>query len=222
MLSDEKERREYDKFIKYGGDSSGQYKRSTGDYRSGPHKDPFAQFNDLFENDPFFKEAFKPLEDLFNTVNWADFDGSNNGGNNNRASGNSRRQGNKAKDVDESKNTAGGWFWNIAKEFMPNVNIQTTTSSTTNYGGTTSHSSTSRSYGSGNNRQQRRSRSSSSSTYTSKSTRMTIENGQRVLIQSMEKDGNKIEEKYVGDTLVERTINGVKEDIGRIGQGGEF
>jgi len=36
----------------------------------------------------------------------------------------------------------------------------------------------------------------------------------------LEKDGNKIEEKYIGDKLIERKINGMKEDIGRIAGGG--
>ena len=56
----------------------------------------------------------------------------------------------------------------------------------------------------------------SSTTYTSRSTRTVIENGRRVTIQSLEKDGNKIEEKYIGTNLVERTINGQPERIGRI------
>ena len=56
----------------------------------------------------------------------------------------------------------------------------------------------------------------SSSTYTKKTIRTVIENGRRVTIHSLEKDGEKIEEKYVGTELVGRTINGVAEQIGRI------
>ncbi len=40
-------------------------------------------------------------------------------------------------------------------------------------------------------------------------------------IQSLEKDGNKIEEKYIGEKLIERKINGRNEDIGQIVAGGE-
>ncbi|KAL7523731.1 hypothetical protein ACHAWF_000644, partial [Thalassiosira exigua] len=106
-----------------------------------------------------------------------------------------------------------GWVLNKVKDYMPNVDIKLTTS--TSSGG--SHSSTSRSYGSRNRR------SGGSSTYTSRSTRTVIQNGQRVTIQSLEKDGNKIEEKYINNQLIERKVNGLKEDIGKIGQGsGEF
>ena len=46
------------------------------------------------------------------------------------------------------------------------------------------------------------------------------ENGRRVTIQSLEKDGNKIEEKYIGEELIERKINGVIDK--RIEAGHEF
>jgi hypothetical protein len=46
-----------------------------------------------------------------------------------------------------------------------------------------------------------------------------IENGRRVTIQSLEKDGNKIEEKYVGETLVERKINGDVDYVHQIAGG---
>jgi hypothetical protein len=55
----------------------------------------------------------------------------------------------------------------------------------------------------------------------SRSTSTIIQNGQRITVQSLEKDGNRIEEKYVGNTLIERTVNGRKEDIGRIKARGE-
>ena len=48
-----------------------------------------------------------------------------------------------------------------------------------------------------------------------------MQNGQRITIQSLEKDGNKIEERYIGEKLIERTINGRKEDIGQIGHQGD-
>ena len=58
--------------------------------------------------------------------------------------------------------------------------------------------------------------SRSSSAYTSRSTKTVVENGRRVTVQSMEKDGNRIEERYEGSKLVGRTINGVGEKAGRI------
>ena len=36
----------------------------------------------------------------------------------------------------------------------------------------------------------------------------------------MEKDGNKIEERYEGTNLVQRLVNGRPQNIGRIEQGG--
>eukprot|EP00536_Pseudo-nitzschia_multiseries_P015600 jgi/Psemu1/312308/fgenesh1_kg.917_\ len=59
----------------------------------------------------------------------------------------------------------------------------------------------------------------SQGTYTSKSTRTIIENGRRITIQSMEKDGNRIEERYDGDKLVQRLINGRPQNVGRIAAG---
>ncbi len=52
--------------------------------------------------------------------------------------------------------------------------------------------------------------------YTNKSTRTYIENGKRVTAMSMEKDGNKIEDKFIGGELVERRINGVLEETPRV------
>jgi DnaJ-class molecular chaperone len=65
----------------------------------------------------------------------------------------------------------------------------------------------------------RSSNARSSGTYTSKKTRTIIENGRRITIQSMEKDGNRIEERYEGNNLVQRLINGRPQDIGRIAGG---
>jgi hypothetical protein len=97
----------------------------------------------------------------------------------------------------------GGGIWSVMREYLPNVKVTTRTS--VNMGGYSSSRSTSRGYG--------------SYTSTSRSTRTITQNGRRVTIQSLEKDGNRIEEKYVGETLVERTINGVKDDIGKIDGG---
>ena len=55
-----------------------------------------------------------------------------------------------------------------------------------------------------------------SSSSTSKSTRTIIENGRKVMIQSMEKDGNSIEERYEGNKLVQRLVNGLPQKIDRI------
>lgn len=228
VLSDEDARRDYDAALKFGRGRAdgGDFGRSFGDggrgrrhpRRGGPHRDPFDQFKDVFQNDPFFAEASKSMDDLFHR----------------HFSGDGRNAPAAAADGNDRDDGVGGWIWNTVKNFMPNIEVHTST--TTNFGGSQSHSSTSRSYGggrsgggrSGSSRASRITSSraptstsshaaSSSSTYTSRSTRTVMQNGRRVTIQSLEKDGNKIEEKYVGDKLIERKINGMKDDsVGRI------
>ena len=52
-----------------------------------------------------------------------------------------------------------------------------------------------------------------SGTYTDKKSRTYVENGQRVTVISMEKDGNRIEDKLIAGKLVERRVNGKVEKI---------
>ncbi|KAL3763818.1 hypothetical protein ACHAWU_001878 [Discostella pseudostelligera] len=230
VLSDEELRRQYDQSLKWGGDGAGANRDSFGgakwsyEHRHNHHRDPFAQFNDVFKNDPFFAEAFKSLDDLFDK-HFA-------------SSGQEGGERSRNKNVEKKNDDSGGGFlWNIAKNLFSNIEVTTTTSST--FGGQTTYSSTSRKYGSSSSSSSSHGSwnrgsgsgggsggSSSSSSYTSRSTRTVIQNGQRVTIQSLEKDGNKIEEKYLGETLIERKINGKTQDIGRIssssgGGGGE-
>ena len=178
--------------LKYGGtggadgsnfnwSSGGGDNRETRGFK---HRDPFAQFNDVFKNDPFFADAFKSMDDLFEK-HFSSF---------------STEYEKKAQEG------FGGGIWNTLKKFMPDIQIETEV----NTGGKATR--TSRTYSN------TRSRGGSSS-YTSRSTRTIIENGHRVTIQSLEKDGNKIEEKYIGNKLIERKINGLKQDVGRIDQG---
>lgn len=92
--------------------------------------------------------------------------------------------------------------------FIDKLGVEVTTSSTTmNSDGTFSTSK--KNYG----------RSSGSSSYTSRSTRTIIDNGRRIKVQSMEKDGNRIEERYEGNTLVSRLVNGRPQNIDRIAGG---
>ncbi len=48
-------------------------------------------------------------------------------------------------------------------------------------------------------------------TYTNKTSRTYVENGRRVTIMSMEKDGNTIEDKLIEGKLIERKVNGTVE-----------
>eukprot|EP00537_Pseudo-nitzschia_pungens_P007911 CAMPEP_0172377788 /NCGR_PEP_ID=MMETSP1060-20121228/69091_1 /TAXON_ID=37318 /ORGANISM="Pseudo-nitzschia pungens, Strain cf. cingulata" /LENGTH=256 /DNA_ID=CAMNT_0013105497 /DNA_START=156 /DNA_END=926 /DNA_ORIENTATION=+ len=106
-----------------------------------------------------------------------------------------QKAANTAGKKETAKKGWGGWLLDC-------LGVQVSTTSTyVNADGTT----TSSSYG------------RSSGTYTSKSSRTIIENGRRITIQSMEKDGNRIEERYEGDKLVQRLINGRPQNAGRIG-----
>merc|ERR1719287_38670 len=63
VLSDKDSRRNYDHMLKHGGTGMG------GDFggfqRQRGGRDPFEQFHSVFENDPFFADAFKGMDDLF-------------------------------------------------------------------------------------------------------------------------------------------------------------
>lgn len=198
VLSDESKRAEYDRSLKYGGGSYNNYNNhNMQDHRYQQHRDPFSQFNDLFRNDPFFSEAFKDMDDLFSKT-------FQNRGNNNR-NGNGKGG---TKKIARKKKTWGEW---LIDKLGIEVNVSSTsttrnadgTFSTSSYGHTRSHSSP----------------STTSSSYTSKSTRTMIENGRRITIQSMEKDGNRIEERYEGNNLVQRLVNGRPQNIGRVAGG---
>jgi len=185
VLSNENSRDDYDRSLRYGT----AYDPSHGSGWSAGHdreyRDPFEQFNNLFKNDPFFRDAFKEMDGLFDNL----FNGDNEMFQ--KGSGNSNSNAEKK-----------GFFGNIMDSL--GVKITTSSSTTSNTGGGRSH--TSRTYSNSNG-------GNSRSTYTSRSTRTIIQNGQRVTIQSLEKDGNKIEEKYIGEKLFERRINGVLGQI---------
>jgi len=211
VLSDETQKREYDRALRNGmsggggGGGTGYGGGTTGDWqnqwernrRSNSHftqRDPFAQFNDLFQNDPFFREASEGLEDLFTQK----FEQQG------QRQQQTQQGSNRQQPNNNNKKSKQGWgSWLIDKMGI-DVQMSSTTVGRDGQRSTSTFS------------QQSNRRSHTSSTYTSKSTRTVVENGKRVTIQSMEKDGNKIEEKYVGRTLVGRSINGVEEQVGRI------
>lgn len=211
VLSDTKQRAAYDRSLKNGRNS---HHRQQGNHRTHQYqhqhqqnhekftrnfqrhqRDPFSQFNDLFQNDPFFSEAFKDMDDLFAKV----FQNNN--------------QNQERRDVrHEQKKKNHGWgSWmldTITDKLGVDVKISSTTTTSTGTSFTQSN------YG--------RPSSSGRSSYTSKSTRTIIENGKKITVQSMEKDGNRIEEKYDGNTLIQRSVNGIHQDIGRIEGDGDL
>lgn len=204
VLSDETKRKEYDTMLRYG---SGNNRYSNQQYQQQQHqnqyyqqhqhhfRDPFAQFNDLFQHDAFFKEAFAGMDDLFRET----FERHN-------------QQQSKTATGASTNNAGGGgggstsMFGNIMNHLGINFQVHTST-----FDGRTGQQMTSSTTygGGGNNPYSNFGGGGRSSTYTSKSTSTTIDSqGRRITIQSMEKDGNRIEEKYVGDQLIERKING--------------
>jgi curved DNA-binding protein CbpA len=235
-LSDPDKRRQYDQDLKYGrfdsgttggGSSSGGGPTATTStpyaaqqqhyafYHGGPshpqphhyrYRDPFAQFNDLFQNDPFFNEAFRDMDDLF-AKTFQQKHPNHHSGTTTTTSQQTQQQQHQQLQRQQPKSW-GRWIADCL-----GIDFQIQTSSTTigpDGRAHTSHSSTS--YGGGNNNRNRPAQHhQAGSTYTSRTTRTVIENGQQVTIQSLERDGNKIEEKYVNNALVQRRINGIPE-----------
>jgi DnaJ-class molecular chaperone len=179
VLIDHVRREQYDAEL-----ASGRKQPSAAAYRHGgvPHRsyrDPFSQFNDLFQNDPFFQEAFRDMDDRFAKT---------------------FQQQHRTPPVPQKKSW-GRWLADCV-----GIDFQIQTSTTTiGADGRPQTSVSSTSYG-GNHRN-----ANSGAAYTSRQSRTVIENGQRVTIQSLEKDGNSIEERYVNRQIVQRLINGQPE-----------
>jgi DnaJ-class molecular chaperone len=66
-LSDASKREDYDRQLKYGSSHSPSVTASHAPFRhtSRPTVDPFAQFDHLFQTDPFFQEAFQNMDEEF-------------------------------------------------------------------------------------------------------------------------------------------------------------
>jgi DnaJ-class molecular chaperone len=177
VLSDPAQRARYDASLKEPTSTA-----ATGRRRH-DYVDPFARFNDLFTNDPFFQEAFRDMDKefakRFQSQNAAERD----------------EEGAKGR---QAKTGGQGFFpWLLR---MCGINFQMTIQTSTNGKVTASSYNSKANLGS----------------YTNKKSSTFLENGKRVTIQSMERDGNKIEEKYVDNMLVERRVNGFVEPVRQI------
>jgi len=178
-LSDATKRKDYDTQLKYGSQahSAGTNSHHT-PYTPSPFQrpsvDPFAQFDHLFRNDPFFQEAFQDLDDEF-----------------------AARFQNETSTGRGSPSSEGWVPWLLRR---CGIQFEMTSVSTVNGRQTaTSYSS------------------SQKNTYTSKKSETYIDRqGRRVTVKSMEKNGNRIEDRYIEDKLVERKVNGIVEDLQRI------
>jgi DnaJ-class molecular chaperone len=177
VLSNPKLKSEYDDSLR----SERTTSRPLGRRRQQQHGDAFSQFDFLFRNDPFFREAFKDMDDAFSQK----FAAHPTRGNNADAS------------TRPPKENLLMWLLRQC-----GVHVQMSSYTSTGDGGfaATSYSI---------NPHQK--------TYTDKQSRTFIDSqGRRVTVQSMEKNGNRIEDKYIDQTLVERKVNGVVERLERI------
>jgi len=217
ILSDPTKRRDYDRNLRQGtatatattaGGGSGatttnnvyRHRPSATNFPHQRYRDPFAQFNDLFQNDPFFQEAFRDMDDAFAKR----FESTSY-----QARGTTTQNSNTSSNSQQQKQ---GWFpWLLNK-----CGIEFTMTTTTSTGNGNVSVSTFNSKPA--SREIGGAAAGGSHTYTNRKTRTYIDKatGQRVLIQSMEKDGNKIEDKIIGQRLVERRVNGVIEPLERI------
>jgi curved DNA-binding protein CbpA len=231
ILSDTNSRSDYDRSLKYGGGDSGGNSNNGGHQQRQQqhhhqqhqyyhnqqhrHRDPFSQFNDLFQNDPFFNDAFKDMDDLFAKT----FQQNNNNNKNNMQ--HQHHNHNHNQNQIEIKKQDRGWGGWLLDKVVDKLGIDVHVSSSYNTNAGTSHSTTNYGRSAASASSSSSGTNTRSTTYTSKSTKTVIENGRRITIQSMEKDGNKIEEKYFGNNLVQRLVNGRPQNIGRIEEGGD-
>jgi len=166
-------------------------------------QDAFQQFDDLFRNDPFFHGAFQDMDDVFTQR----FD---------------RSQDQKRDDSDTSDPNTAQWD-SVGSFFMCGMNgssmekpkatnqvpwsewlmnkigieVSVTSISHKADGSVEASAYTSKPFG----------------TYSKKKTRTYVQNGQQVSVMSMEKDGNRIEDKFIAGEMVERKVNGKIEQM---------
>jgi curved DNA-binding protein CbpA len=187
VLSDPAQRSRYDASLKEPTSTAATVaSATTGRYRHHDFVDPFVRFNDLFSNDPFFQEAFRDMDEEFAKR----FQSRNT---------NATNRDHEGAPVRKSKTGGQGFFpWLL---HACGIDFQMTSVQTSASGEVTASSYNSK---------------ANSGSYTNKKSRTFLDNGKRVTIQSMERDGNKIEDKYVDNMLVERRVNGCVEPVGRI------
>ncbi|GMI43768.1 hypothetical protein TrCOL_g4561 [Triparma columacea] len=228
VLSDPSQRKVYDTRSQYDSfsprsTSSRSRNRNTyryGDSRGGSSReDPFAQFDELFRNDPFFASAFEGLDDLFTQTfkksgyekrgerKYNDKDNGWDSGapysefNTNSKSSHSSSASFLTDPVGWyfGKPSTQGWFPFIITTLFPNLSFTVTTT----INGRSEYSS----YTKGGN-----------SDGTLKSSKVTLNDaGEEEVIRRIRKGGNEIEERVVDGVVVKRIVNGVEEIVERGG-----
>ena len=222
VLSDERRRKEYDGLLDRGMevDADGAVVGTTGTSSSGAgagtaystttpfggrpsytYANPYSVFDDLFRNDPFFADAFRDMDDEF--ARRFQQKKQNAGGETDAGGGNAKEESSfnnmctsllSLPQTIKSKGGVGRWL-------LDKMGVQVTVSSyRTEMDGTVSASTYTN--------------TGTPGTYTDKKTRTYVnDEGERVTIKSMERDGNRIEDMYVDNELRERKVNGKVEPL---------
>jgi curved DNA-binding protein CbpA len=156
--------------------------------------DPFAQFDHLFRTDPFFQEAFQDLDEAFAKR----FQQQPQPLAPSNATTSSSRDHTSTTTTSNKSNHQEGWIpWMLRQ---CGVQVQMTSHVSDGRGGMTTST-----YASSNR-----------NSYTSKKRKTHVDaQGRQVIIQSMEQNGNQIQDTLINDELVERRVNGVV-DVQRI------
>lgn len=170
---------------------------SRGYPRQRPDFDAFAQFDRHFRQDPFFQEAFRDMDEEFSRrfqSSMATTSAANDG------IGQGRSAATVASPTRNIKSKEGWLPWLLRQ---CGVEFQMTSYVSNGRGGVTATQYSS---------------SPSNSTYHQKQSSVYRDSqGRQVRVQSMERNGNQIEEKYVDNRLVQRKINGSVLE-GRLGR----
>eukprot|EP00804_Cyclotella_cryptica_P024739 CCRYP_001702-RA/>CCRYP_001702-RA protein AED:0.34 eAED:0.35 QI:0/0/0/1/1/1/2/0/264 len=203
VLSNPSSRRDYDLSLKFPSSTNVGAQSSypqTYTKKRGGSRDPFQQFDDLFRNDPFFSEAFQDMDDVFAKR----FENAEDDLRDDVHSTEKEAQRQVPflvplfscgqKQPEKPKMNWGEWIMNKL-----GIEVSITSYSHEKDGSVLASSYTSK-----------------PGTSTNKTTRTYMENGKQVTIMSMEKNGNKIEDKFVGGELIERKVNGVIEPTSQI------
>lgn len=168
----------------------------------GEQRDPFQQFDDLFRNDPFFSESFQNIDDAF-AKRFHDTRDDRKCDDHNGADD----------DIDETAVCKSvGSIFSCAGMGLPSKKKQKVswTQWLMNKLGI-ELSVTSYSHGPDGSLVASAYSSKPTGTYTNKTSRTYVENGRRVTIISVEKDGNTIEDKLIEGKMIERKVNGMAE-----------
>ena len=227
VLSDPSKRKVYDtrsQYDSFSPRSTSSRSRNRNTYRGdgvprGPSReDPFAQFDELFRNDPFFASAFEGLDDLFTqTFKKSGYEKRGERKYNDKENGwdseahysefntNSKSSHSSSASILTDpigwyfgKPSTQGWFPFIITTLFPNLSFTFTTT----INGRSEYSS----YTKGGN----------SDETTVKSSKITLnDKGEEEVIRRIRKGGNEIEERVIDGVVVKRIVNGVEENFKR-------